>query len=433
MLRNFLTLGFATGLRICSGFLLFVFAARSWGAEGFGEFMYLFSVATIVTMISEYGFSLQILREVGKSKERAPTVLGELLGAKIWLTSAALLIVLVYSLVKGYEQRIVAIVILLTLSATINSYSDFLLAAYRALGRFSQEATVTFWGSSTYFIAGSLAVFFGGTGLMLAAAMVMSRLIGLGLVVRELYGHLNEVFYPTLAFNRAWQAIKRGFSYGTDAAVATTFANIDTILVSSTLGYSAAGIYQAGARFYQGASMVAPIFGSLYLPKMSRAEANRTALTMLHRSLSYQMLTASLMMAILFIVAAPYVRLIYPTESFKTVEVIFPWLGVLLFVRFTAAAQGISITALGGQRFRAWLFLSALALLIVSASILLGQFGITGMIGAMVLSYAYLAIGFALWAFRKGISQTSQIVAIPLLPIICWLAWMQNRSGNIFG
>ena len=432
MLVSFISLCVATGLRILSGFLLFVLAARFWGAERFGEFMYIFSVATLVTMLCEYGFSLQILRDVGKSPETAAKRISEFLGAKVWLTGACLTLVLLFGLYKQFSPKVLAVLFLLTLAATANSYSDFFLAGYRALHRCGREAVVTFWGGAVYLTFGAAALFLGGGAVELAGAMLVSRLVGLTVVVWEFSRHLSDKMSFSPSFSQAWRVIVDGSPYGADMAVSTTFSNIDTVLVASTLGYAAAGVYQAGARFYQGASLVAPIFGSLYLPRMALVDTNLKALAKLSRQLNLGMLGVGLVIALGFVMGAPFLRFVYPEASFSVVAEIFPWFGVLIFVRFIAAAQGVSITALGGQKARAWMFSTALVAMTLLAFLLLLSIGIIGMIIALGGAYLFLAAYFGYWISRQGVRYPAPLSVLLIVVMLSCLAWMNGISTRIY-
>lgn len=406
MLRNFMALGTTTLVRVLTGFVLFVLLAHHWGAEAFGRFMYLFSVASLLVIACEFGFSQQILREVGRAPERAPELMGSYLAAKIWLTAGAFVLALFYGLISGLSAADALILLCLLLAATLLSYGDFLLACLRALGRFRNETEVTLKGNVLYF-AGALAALYGGGGLIgVALAMVLARALHLWLTQREYGRHVAGSSRLQLQPGAVFPVIGRSAPYGIDGAVATIFMNIDTILISHILGNTATGIYQAGARFYQGACLLAPIFGSLYLPRLAHASARDShdkALFSRHfRQLSLGLLVTGLLLALGFAFSDLYIGLIFGRADFAHLQTLLPWFGVLVLARFGASIYGTVLTAMGGQGVRVLIYIAALASMIPAALLLMQPLGVVGMVLAVILAHIILTMGLAWRIARYG-------------------------------
>lgn len=400
MFKNFLALGLSTLVRVLTGFVLFVLIAKHWGAEQFGQFMYLFSVVSLLVLACEFGFSQQILREVGRTPERAPHLMASYLGAKIWLTIFAFCLAIVFVLVSRLDWKATATLMLLLSGATLLSYSDFLLACMRALGRFSHETTVTFKGNVLYFAIGVAALFADGGFVGLALALLGARLLHILITIVEYRRHVPGCVTLDLHSSAVMPVIRRGAAYGIDGAVATVFTNIDTILITHMLGSAAAGLYQAGVRFYQGGCLLAPIFGTLYLPKLARAGDDKALFSLHFRQLSYGLTVTGLLLALGFVFNQFYVDLIFKGSDFSRLDTLLPWFGVLIFTRYVASIYGTVLTSLGGQTMRVVIYLISLLVMVTSAVFLMPLYNVIGMVLAVTIAHLVLIIGLGAWISR---------------------------------
>lgn len=411
MLKNFIALGLSTLVRVLTGFVLFVLIARHWGAASFGQFMYLFSVVSLLVLTCEFGFSQQILREVGRTPERACELMGRYLGAKIWLTVCAFLLALLFVLATRQSPLAALTLLLLLSAATLLSYSDFLLACMRALGRFSHETRVTIKGNLIYFGAGLAALYAEGGFVGVAAAWLGARLLHALITWAEYRCHVPERLTVELRASAVIPVIRRGAAYGIDGAVATVFMNIDTILISHMLGSVATGIYQAGVRFYQGACLIAPIFGSLYLPRLARAGDDKNAFGLHFRQLSLGLMVSGLLLALGFVFSQPYIGLVFKDADFAQLNALLPWFGVLLFTRYAASVYGTVLTALGGQTMRVVIYLISLLAMMIAAVLLMRPYGVVGMILAVTLAHVVLIAGLGLCISRYRLRVHGIILA----------------------
>lgn len=431
MVRNFLALGVSTLVRALTGFLLFVLIARHWGASDFGHFMYLFSVASVLVLACEFGFSQQILREVGRTPEQAAALMARYLGAKIWLTALAFVLALGFALLTGLTWGQTAILLYLLLAATVLSYADFLLACLRALGRFANETVVALKGNLLLFVLAVAALYGGGGFAGVALAMVMARVAQWWLAHQVYRRHVGPAEPLQLQWRAVWPVVRGSAPYGVDGAVAQIFSNIDTILISHVLGHAATGLYQAGARFYQGACMLAPIFGSLYLPRLSRATApgfdDKSVFNLHFRQLSIGLLVSGLLLSLGFVFSDKYIGIIFGSGEFDQLRTLLPWFGVLLLLRFGASIYGTVLTALGGQRVRVFIYLLALLSLIPAALLLMPRFGVTGMVLAVIVAHLVLTAGLS-WRIAHYRLRVSGLFAL-LLALLLLTVFVYWNSG----
>jgi len=403
MKRGFLALLVSLIARIGASMLLFVLIAREWGALRFGEFMYLFSVAAVLVLVCEFGFTQQILRDIGRNPDSAAEQMGAFLGAKIWLTLLDLIFVVLFFLFSGLNPASGVLLGLLFVAAALVSYSDFLFACYRALGRYEWETIVTVQGNILYFIAGALALYLSESAILLASALVLARALQLGLSTRKFCLLIDTPVRPSLDPRSAANVIRRSLPFGADVAAAAIYVNADALIITHVLGYAANGVYQAAARFYQGACQLPPIFASLFLPRMARDQGEIKQLSAHMKQLyGVMIVTGVLLLAVFFVM--PYgIKYIYHDPSLLAAGALFPWFGLLLCIRFIAAAQGISVTVMNGQTIRVLLTGVSLLVMVLLAVPLLEYVGTRGVILASIIAYLFLSCSFWYWTRRKGV------------------------------
>ena len=424
MFKNFIALGLSTLVRVLTGFVLFVLIAKHWGASSFGQFMYLFSVVSLLVLACEFGFSQQILREVGRTPERASQLMASYMGAKVWLTVFAFVLALLFVIVT--RQTLVAslTLLLLLLAATLLSYSDFLLACMRALGRFSNETRVTLKGNLICFAAGLAALYAGGGFLGVSVAWMCARLLHMLITWKEYRRHVPERLRLELHAREVIPVIRRGAAYGVDGMVATVFMNIDTILISHMLGSAATGLYQAGVRFYQGACLIPPIFGSLYLPRLARAVEDKNIFGHHFRQLSRGLMVSGLLFTLGFVFSEFYIGFVFKEADFSSLETLLPWFGVLLFTRYIASIYGTVLTALGGQSMRVVIYMISLLTMIVFALMLMPVYGVVGMIFAVTIANVVLVAGLGWWISRYRLRihaiWLASVIAAALFGFVYW-------------
>lgn len=325
MIKHFAALGLTTFIRLLTGFVLFVLIAREWGATAFGEFMYFFSIAALFVQVCEYGFSQQILRDIGREPTSASKRMGEFFAAKIWLTGLTLVCTSVYVALAGLSMQQMLMLLLLLIAAALMSYSDFMMACFRATGRYGRETVVTGFGNTVYFVFALAALYSDGGAIWVAAAFALGRLLHLLFTLFEYNKSMSRWQQPDFHFPAVLLTIKSGAVYGLNIAVGMLFINLDTIFISHTLGFGATGTYQAAARFYQGAAMLPPIFAGVFLPKIAAAIGDNTKLNQLVAKLNWSMLAVAILVSTFFLSGPYFYGWIYPDPSLAAVGHLLPW------------------------------------------------------------------------------------------------------------
>jgi len=414
----------STALRMGSGFLTFVVIARSIGAEQFGVLSYWMAIAGLLALPVNYGFGMQLLREVGANKLVASKVMTETIVAKVVLS----IIVFVGAVVSCFLFPIPKFVFLLILLMfVLESFAEHMNFLLRANAEFDSEAKVAAISSAAALVLLAGVAVYTRSLNSVCVAYLLSRVISISVAVysvKNLWGFsISEAWRAT---KRVPEVLGRGFSYATDVAVGAVNSTLDTILVGSLLGPKSVGIYQSGMKLFQGFTSLAPIVSFVYLPELAGAK-NREDVARL-RSLADSMMRKLLIVGgggAIFLCLAPtqLVAFLYGGQ-YEELASLLPWFALALMLRFMTAAFGVVLTALGLQAKRAFVNAGSVLVLSVGILILSGPMGLQGVLVALSVASLFVFGSYCILLSRErlglGLGVLNSLLAAPVFVLIAF-------------
>ncbi|MDO9283974.1 MAG: oligosaccharide flippase family protein [Aquabacterium sp.] len=404
MKRNFLYTAVSVGSRLLVGLLLFLLLARLWGPAQFGLFSFVFSVSALLALLVDFGFAVYLLREVAARPDEAARLIAEAFRAKLSLMLVAIALLISVGFAVGPAALPPVLVAPLFLAALAMSFSDFFVAPLRALGRFDLEAGLVTLANALQFVLAGAVAWLGGTPTQVGWAMVASRCVYLALAWRTARKvvPLLRLRDPVAAGPLA--TLRRAWPYGVDGMLSTAWNQLDVVAVRMLFGTQAVGLYSAGQKIVLGVGALAPVVGNVMIPRLARASAQLDV-----RLWRIAGKTAALLLTIGALFAIPL--LFWPREvatllfgkNFADLRTLLPLFGVVLLIRFSGAAAGVLITAVGYQAKRVSAQVVALGLTALTLALAGDQISTVGdfvqlFIGGQLL----LVTGYLFWLWRFG-------------------------------
>ena len=391
-----------TVVRLATGLVLFIVLAHVWGPERFGTFMYPFTVAGILVKVVDYGFLLQVARDVGRRPAEAHATMSRALGAKLLLVipaaAAAYAIAVLLPGVNGFG----ALLAILLADAVANSFTQFLNIPLRALGRFDNEARIATLGNALVFAAVAATVIAGRGTLAAAGVMASARALSLLFswnAYRQLLGTSPGVIVePDSLRASLW----KGLPFGVHATVGTLNMQVDTLMVQHYLGAGSVGLYQAGMRILLGALLVGDALNGVYLSAMARASHDAGALTRLGERMTRQLLTVGLLGFGCVLVAGPLVVRVLFGGKYDALAPLLPLFGLLAFIRYGGVSYGTLLTLADRQAVRVLAVCGVMVLGLVLNALLIPRYGLTGAVTASIIGHLVL-YGVYVRAARKDV------------------------------
>lgn len=389
----------SSALRLGAGMATFVIMARALGPADFGAVMLWLSVATLMALLGNYGFTPYLLRELGAQPKKAAALLGESLTAKLMLALLLLGAAAVSVPWLDFQQR--QLLLMLLLAQLADGLAEVFNVGLRTSGHFEQEARLTAVVAIAQLTCVGGALLIVPTPLGAATGYLLSRLAALvssGLLMGR---YVSGVVLVSI--QAGWQALRAARAYAVDTILQSLMGQIDSVVLNHFAGPGAVGLYQAGLRLFNGGAQAAPILANVLLPQASAAFANRDTsestaqrFAAESRKLQWSFLAVGAIFGLTLAWAARPLTFGIFGHRFEGLEQVLPWLGALFHLRMFAASWGVVLTAAGAQRYRArsnivmWLLVAALV------PLLLPPWGLTGWVLALLAGHAWLALAY-LW------------------------------------
>jgi O-antigen/teichoic acid export membrane protein len=416
-LKDLAFMGTSTLVRLVFGLFTFAIMARLLGPNEFGVLMFWLSVATLLSLVANYGFTPYVLREIGADSSSANTVMGEVLSAKILVCG----VIVVGSLLAlpFIAEAPRAVFLLMTLAMLVDSITDFLNVGYRATNRFSSETRIATVASVSQFFIVAGAIWYRSQILIAASAFLVSRILVLLITWAD-----QAQYFASLRPSPLPQAIgrlKAAFSYAYDFALQSLMGPLDSLVLNHYLGPLSVGIHQAGMRIFLGGIQIAGVLGGVYLPKLS--SVRRESIEFSNEATKIQ--TIFILCGSIFGLTFAYgseliVNMLYGNQ-YETLASLLPWFGFLFFVRFIVGSSGLLLTAIGKQSIRAKASLFHWTVIALAAFLLVAKNGNIGWLQSLISGNICLAILYISILGRQNLPSKSAVTVTVLTCILFFI------------
>lgn len=416
MSKNFALTAVSVASRLLVSTLLFLLLARLWGPAQFGTFTFVFSLTALLTLSVDFGMPMFLLREIGADPANASALIARSIKAKFVLTALMILVAAVLAIALAPHTLPLALFITLSVAAILQSYAEYFIAPLRAFGRYDLEAYLAAVGNAVQFLLAGVTAWAGGSPTAVAVGIMVSRLA----YASASWAVLSRlVRIPRAADDgtSVWATLRELWPYGIDGALTSIWGFLDVVVVRILFGAHIVGLYSAGQKCVQGVVALAPVVGNVMIPRLARQATLRAPDTW--RLASYAgclMIAVGATFALPLIAAPRWVVDVAFGPEFAELEHWLPWFGAILLARFTGAAFGVVLSAIGLPKKRVVGQVAALLIYLgVIALIKLNDLSPVAVLYAMLAAMTTMGSVYAAYliAARKsdflGISATAAL------------------------
>lgn len=369
--------------------IIIIYAARIMGANEYGLFSYLLSLAGLFTIFADIGINQTITREIAQKPAEAEKYFSTSFFIKtiLFLLTTTLIIFAgpYFSKIEGVAALIhfVAIIVI------FDGIREFSMSLFRAREKMELEAVVTLATNLSITLLGFGALYFSTTSELMTLSYSIATGIGalISIIIlksdfKKILVHFNKnLIKPILSMS--WPVALTGI-------IGAFMLNTDTIMLGWWRTAEEIGLYSSGQRIIQMLYTFPAILASAIFPTLSRliGQKNHEKITQLMElSLTASFLIAFPMAIGGIILGSPIIKFIYGNEylpgtsSFQvlatTMIIIFPSTlignAILAFNKQKSAIIYMSVAAFGNMFFNA---------------ILIPRYGIVGSSIATLISQA---------------------------------------------
>ena len=320
--RNFLYLLVSQVIYKILAFIAFILIARYLGPGGFGWFSYALSFVVLFTLMTDFGVSDLLIRDVaGEIEEKKRKYIRNIATLKIVFSLIAFTAII--SSVLAFEDRkdMLIVIAILSLSMILDSYNTFLKSIFRVFERMEYEAM-------SILLEGVFKL-----GLILWAIRALSVNI-VFIAQMFLLTSIITLVFTTLAANIRFVPLglsfdfkfwKRLFINSIPFAILILFHTInfriDIIMLSKMVTNVVTGWYSVAIRLIEPILVIPVVFTAAVFPVISRlSKTSRKSLSEVYKSSIKVLILCSVFLVIfLYFGARFFVPLLFGPEFIKSI------------------------------------------------------------------------------------------------------------------
>lgn len=386
--------------RVASSFAMLVVIARALSPSQYGLVVAVLTYSQIAAAITDFGFAVQVLRDIGARPEKAGYFTAQCIRAKSLLVLLVTAIAVACLLALGPNLETIIIASALYISVIANSYSDLLLVTFRGTGRYGAE-TIIVAISSVLLLSSVVVVSLATNDLpWLALAIVLPRLAQVAMTFLAVMRHVELGNLLSGRISETIGFIRDSSSVAFDALLNLVTAQLDIVAVSMLLGLAAVGNYQIAARSAAFLLLPSQVFSGVYLPTLARARetADGTAERMENRYVLEYFLVG-LGLAVPFAMVMPFIYGPVFGDQYEIPSTVWAGFAALVVLRYMSAILGTVLISRRDVAVRVFSQIAGAVILAVLLFTVTPTFGPSG----------------AAWSLASSIGITAGLYAIGLI------------------
>jgi O-antigen/teichoic acid export membrane protein len=379
-------LAISLACRIAVGILSLLVLARALGPSDYGFVATVLAYSAIASLVTDFGFGVQALRDIGAEPHRAGELIAACIRVKNYLVIIATALFLTVLLSLTLSRELFAASMMLYGSIMIMSYGDLAIMALRGTHRFDVEAYAMLASALIFMIIVVGAAWLDSDLLVLSAAVLAARtmqsivcFVAVGRLTRFgnfLFGRLSD----TLRFARQSSGL------ALDTILTVIPSQLDTIFVSHFLGLHSAGIYQVASRLANFIQIPVQILAQVYMPRLSHSRRHDYAAAQkLERKMLLEFSGIGSAIALAFLVVAPPLTPIAFGKEFVVPFDVWVAFALLVIAKATAGALGVALAARRSVRYRVLGQALGVTSIIIGFQFLIPIFGLVAAPAAMIV------------------------------------------------
>jgi len=386
-----------------SGFLLFIYIARSMGETEFGKYNFAMSFTLLFIIFQDLGISSFIIREIARRKDLVDDYLASALEIKFITSFLVFLIIYISINLLEYPQDTKYVVCLFGIYTILTYFAENFRSVFQAFEKMEYTAFVTII-EKTVLLLLVLYVLISGYGLIgIAYAYIFTGILN---VIISYIICFTKVTKPKIKINlKLWKMVILGsLPFGLNILFGMMFFKIDTIMLSIFRNDAAVGIYNAAyTPLLSLTGIISTMVISSIYPVMSRyfieSETSLKNITLL--SSKYMAMIGFPICVGCITLSEEFIKLLYIDQYSESVFV-FRILSFCIPFRLLSSITGTYLTCINKQQLRTLSVALSSIFNIILNLIMIPTLSYIGAGIATVLSEVFLFIVFSHYIMRDN-------------------------------
>lgn len=250
-------------------FTYFTLLARYVGPANLGKYYLAISFTTIFSIFIDLGFANILTREIAKDKDRASTLLGNILTLKIPLSFLAVAIVVLLINFLPYDPLTKYLVYISACSMVLDSFTSTFFAVIRGFHNLKYESVSSVIYQLIVLLIGYGALLLGGGLVPAMAALALASLYNFSYSLIVLKKYLKKSF--RFEYNR--EVVKEiliiSWPFAAYAIFQRLYTYLDSVILSVLAGDAQVGLYQVAFKIIFALQFLPAAFTASLYPAMS--------------------------------------------------------------------------------------------------------------------------------------------------------------------
>lgn len=380
-------------LQLYTGSIVFIVLAKLMNLHDFGILSFGFSLAALVAVAADFGFSLMIIKDFPEVKNsKKGSYLSNSLIAKLVLSviGAILFFIYLYLFYNADWLKVGIIYVAIAVTTSFVTYFQALLRVENQFKAYSQSVVV-------YAIVITFCILL----YWIMEMNLIQLVIGLGLcrAVQLLYVvHISKIRSLSLfvSLNEVKRLLKNSWSFGLHMLLGIFYFMVDTQIISVYYDASEVALYQSVFRIILILLLCSDIISNVLLPYLSYKYYRKENVTKIVSKISLFLLIIGCSLFLLFTTfKLEILNLLYTSEYNSAVVLVLPF-SIVLVLRTVSSLMGTMLTISNRQKYRVF---TVSVSLIVSLTLNLYFIPIYGILSAAWISVVVHLVLFSMYYY----------------------------------
>ncbi len=396
--KNILWSSATSLLQVYTGSVVFIVLSKLMSVEDFGILSFGFSLAIILIVCSDFGFSLMLMKDFPKYVLDHAKYVSNSLFVKASISTVVIVFSFFY-LYYLYESKWIIVgglYVLFGIASSFIVYLQSLLKIQNKFHKFTETTIIYAIGVTlvilTYWLIDMSLV-------MLAFSLLICRILQLlwsGYLCRKSFNFL------AFDFNMQKSLFKKSWSFGLHTILGIFYFMIDTQIISIYLEAKDVALYQAVFRIILVLLIATEMLSNVLLPYLSYKYAKGENIAPLVPKLVLYLTILGCSMFLLFTTFGSFIiQVLYTKEYLFAVSLITP-LSIVVIIRTVCSLLGNILTISDNQVYRVITVFVSLIVSLILNFILIPRYGIIAAAWTSVLVHLCM-FGMYLYYSKKEI------------------------------
>lgn len=421
--------------RLIANVFVFWIMARYYGPETFGQFASAQVLATNFILFADFGFDILLTTEIAKNKKDAQYLFQQFFSLKMMTCFVAILFMWVLSVYGNFSLKTGILIFIFSFYTIITTLTNFLCGLYKGFEQLEYETKISIIVNVGLLLVTIPMILFKVNILWIAAAFVLTRIIGFIVGIRDSYKLIPRSSYRFI-FNGFREVKSKVLIFGLFLVFNNLFFQFDTILLSLWKGDREVGVYQAVFKLIMLPLVIPDIMVNTLMPLLSRLNVENN---IQWKRIGYLMNKILVSIAIpismiLFIYSEQIIIIIYGLKNYSDAVPILKIFSIILLVRYTIESFGLLLTTSNQQIIRLYTVVVATILNLIINYFLIPIYGAYG--AAIVSLITNLFVGLIYCIFNFNLFYKSffnyKTFVIVIFTIVVAIVFWNNKSISVF-